>query len=325
MHTTTHPLPPSQTAQAEALAELHAATLVIDNPAHTTTASEFAAPTAPQTATWYAAEDTRPALTDALATMGHTNLVWTPVDTTADYVAQTAHLFPPLQVGRFYITRNHEAPPTGCIPIQIPPNQAFGSGEHATTSGCLTVFQHLLHKATIPATSAKPASQESVIPTQVGIHEQHQTRAAGAPSIQYLPTHALDFGAGSAILALATATWLGIPVTCADNEQPAVRIALENAATNGVSHLITSHHADTPAHPAVMANAPYPLVFANILLTPLLTLSKPLINTLAPNGILILSGFRTDQEADILTAYTSLTLLHRHEADGWLTLALQRL
>lgn len=287
MHRTTHPLPPAQTAQAEALAELHTATLVIDNPVHTQTASEFVSSTNQPTATWYAPHDTRPALEDALTAMGHTNLVWEPVDETADYVAQTAHLFPDITIGPFTITRDETKATQTPTTIYIPPNQAFGSGEHATTSGCLLALEYLI--------------------------EQDHTFS-----------HALDYGAGSAILALGAAKRLGIPVTCADNEEPAVRIALENAAANGVAPLITSFHAETPAHLAVMAQAPYPLVFANILLNPLLALATPLQAALAEGGYLILAGFRTEQEADIRTTYAHLTPIHHQEADGWVILTYRK-
>lgn len=310
MHTTTHPLPPSQTNAAYALAELHEATLLVENPAHTTTASEFVAATAPQTATWYVADSQQQALANALANLGHGNLVWQPVDETADYVAQTAHLFPDLAIGPYTVTRDETNATSSPTTIFIPPNQAFGSGEHATTSGCLLAFEQL-----ISPEGRHPAPSGARDP--LGVQTTPSTQSNSI-------THALDFGAGSAILAIAAAKRLGIPVTCADNEPPAVRIALENAASNNVAPLVTSHLADTPAHPAVMAHAPYPLIFANILLTPLLQLAQPLMNALAPHGALILSGFRTDQEADIRTAYAALVPHHHHEHDGWVTLTLTK-
>ncbi|MFZ2587640.1 MAG: 50S ribosomal protein L11 methyltransferase [Alphaproteobacteria bacterium] len=286
MKTTTHPLPYVHTGAAMALAEELGATLVVNDPTYVNHVSEVARPNVPQTATWYVEDDVLAAVDAGLAEIGITGLVWEAVDTTVDYVAATAHLFAPLRVGRFYITRNFEEPPEGCLAIQIPPNQAFGSGEHATTSGCLRALEWWC---------------------TVG---------------DMKPTHALDFGAGSAILALATAKMLGISVVCADNEEPAVRIALENAATNGVAPLISSFWADTPAQPDVMARAPYPLVFANILLGPLVRLDEPLKTVVGMGGYLILSGFTTDQEVDITAAYADMTVVQRHVDGMWVTLTL---
>jgi ribosomal protein L11 methylase PrmA len=72
------------------------------------------------------------------------DLVFTAVDASIDYVAKTKALFPPLIIGPYFIARNEEPPPAHLIGLQIAPNRAFGSGEHATTTGCLLAYEHLL-------------------------------------------------------------------------------------------------------------------------------------------------------------------------------------
>ncbi|RYG57657.1 MAG: hypothetical protein EON60_14315, partial [Alphaproteobacteria bacterium] len=53
------------------------------------------------------------------------------VDTSIDYIAQNRAAFPPLTIGPFFVARNDEDEPAGLIKLDIMPNRAFGSGEHA--------------------------------------------------------------------------------------------------------------------------------------------------------------------------------------------------
>lgn len=198
------------------------------------------------------------------------------VDETVDYVALTRANFPPLHIGPFFITRNDEEAPANAIALSIAPNRAFGSGEHATTTGCLLGYLHL--------------------------KEQGETFATG-----------LDFGAGSGILAIAAARRDGTPFLCIDNDAPSVEINAQNAAENDVANLLQCRVGETPPAGA------YNLVFANILLQPLLELAAPLAAATAPGGALILSGFTEDQAEQIENAYSNLGL-HKswqHARAGW--------
>jgi len=207
-------------------------------------------------------------------------LEFTVVDETIDYVAKTKELFPPLAIGPYFIARNEEPTPPGLIGLSIAPNRAFGSGEHATTTGCLLGYEWLL--------------------------AQGHTYATG-----------LDFGAGSGVLAIAAAKRQGTPMLALDNDAPSVAICAENAALNGVGTLLKSAWAETPP------SAPtFPLIFANILLHPLLELAEPLVASLAhaPGAALILSGFTTEQGAELAARYTALGLQRKwhHAQAGWL-------
>lgn len=200
------------------------------------------------------------------------------VDTSIDYIAQNRAAFPPLTIGPFFVARNDEDAPSGLIKLDIMPNRAFGSGEHATTTGCLLAYTHLINSG--------------------------QSFARG-----------LDFGAGSGILAIAAAKQNQTPFLCIDNDAPSVAINNQNASLNGVSTLVEAVEGDTPP-----TGQTYNLIFANILLQPLLELAQPLTTAMAPGASLILSGFTTDQSADIAARYTSLGLQKtwEHQQGDWL-------
>ena len=224
--------------------------------------------------TFFLPDDTQ----DALAALGP--LTFTPVEDNVDYVALTRANFPPLTVGQFFIARNDEPTPPGLTGLHISPNRAFGSGEHATTTGCLMAYQHLT--------------------------------ANGNPF-----TSGLDYGAGSGILALAAARQNGTPFLCLDNDPPSVEICTENAAQNGVIPLIQSGLAEVPptgqTFNLIFANI---LMQPLIDMAPALAacLQK------SPEAALILSGFTEDQAPAIAAAYTPLGLRHtwQHEHQGWL-------
>ncbi len=273
MYTTTHPYRPGDYTSLMALAELYAATVVLDGPPPDVAPGAYGnyhAATLSPMATWYVSDYEE--LESALAALGYPPLVWSPVDTTIDYVAASAAGFTPLVLGPFAVLRGTGEAPEGLIPLHIPVNMAFGSGDHATTAGCLAAFA-----------------------------ERYENG--------FRPTHGLDFGSGSALLAIGAAKLADISMLAADNDPLATQIGSENARANGVSDNVTCLTADTPLHPAIQAKAPYPLIFA---------LAQPLMAALAPGGYLILSGFRVEQEGDIRQAYGALTLQARYERDGWI-------
>src|SRR3989339_470597 len=67
-----------------------------------------------------------------------------------DWVAENLKGFPPIDVGRFFIYASHveERPLPGRIPMRIDPGNAFGTGTHATTSGCIKAIEILGKKHT---------------------------------------------------------------------------------------------------------------------------------------------------------------------------------
>ena len=214
---------------------------------------------------------------------------WQKVDETTDWQAKSMADFPPLDLGRFYITRYNEAAPQGKIKLNIPANMAFGSGEHATTEGCLALYENL-------------------------IEDGHRFQ------------NILDMGAGSGILAFAAAKWQNTPALAVDNDAPSVRLCAENAAANGINQQVTSLLSEGFGAPHITATGPYDLIFANILMQPLIDMATPLVAHLAPGGFAILSGYTEDQFEAVENAYQNLGLavLTRTTRRGWVASVLQK-
>lgn len=188
-----------------------------------------------------------------------------PVDESVDYVALTRSQFPPLTIGRIFVARNDEPCPEGLLKLDIMPNRAFGSGEHATTTACLEMLQEVLGERSF--------------------------------------SHALDVGAGSGILALALTKLTGAPSVGTDNDPASVQICTHNAVTNGLGALMHCVEDEDLMHADVVTRAPYPLIFANILLQPLCELAPRLAALLADDGVLISSGTTAVQLAELTAAF----------------------
>ena len=226
--------------------------------------------------TWFATSPAQQAL--LAAQLAPRTLAWEEVPT-ENWQAKALADFPPITLGDYVIIRNNEPVAAQQTAIAIPPAMAFGSGEHATTAACLKLYQTLIAEG------------------------QHFT-------------HGLDMGAGSGILAIAAAKRYGTPMLCVDNDAPSVVACAENAELNGVATLITSVEGDGFNTSIVSAQAPYPLIFANILAAPLIDMAAQLAQVLSPAGYAHISGYLDTQAEAVLAAYTAagLTVAHTHVA-----------
>lgn len=189
--------------------------------------------------------------------------------------------FPPRVIGPYVIHNfKNDVLPEGKLPLYIPAAMAFGTGEHATTAGCLELYETL------------PKDKKLRV---------------------------LDMGAGSGILAIAAAKRDGHKGLAVDNDAPSVVICDENADNNGVKRLVQSVCGDGFTTPEVIAQGPFDLIFANILKNPLIEMSAALKASLEVGGAAILSGFTAEQEADVLAAYgkQGLSLQKRTQGGDW--------
>ncbi|MGF1561724.1 MAG: 50S ribosomal protein L11 methyltransferase [Geminicoccaceae bacterium] len=207
-----------------------------------------------------------------------------------DWLAATAGSFPPLSIGRFFIHAStyDGALPANSLAIMLDAGLAFGSGEHATTAGCLEVLDHLLAQGFAPKT-------------------------------------VLDIGTGSGILAIAAAKALpDARIIASDNDPIAMRVAAENATRNRVDDRILCRTAEGYEHARIAEHAPYALVFANILADPLIALAPDLAEHLAPDGYALLAGLLDTQVEAVMRAHeiVGLRLIARHERAPWPTLVL---
>lgn len=127
----------------------------------------------------------------------------------------------------------------------------------------------------------------------------------------------LDVGTGSGILALA-ALRLGVPqVTGLDIDADALHVARENALLNQVEARLKLV-CGTPGD----VTGTWPLIVANVLAAPLIGMAPILVQRLASQGELILSGIHWGLEAEVTRAYRhfGMRIVDSRTRDGWTAL-----
>lgn len=207
-----------------------------------------------------------------------------------DWLRDNQASFPPITVGRYFVHGSFLAtpPPVVRIGLLIDAATAFGTGEHATTRGCLMALDIM-------------------------------ARRRGR-------RHALDMGTGTGVLAIAVAKTWHRPVMARDIDAEAVRVARHNARRNGVAALVDVRRSTGYRDHLLHRSAPFDLVLANILARPLALMARDLRRVLAPGGVAVLSGLLARQEAFVLAAHRAqgLWLQRRIVIDGWHTLIVGR-
>jgi ribosomal protein L11 methyltransferase len=208
-----------------------------------------------------------------------------------DWVRENQESFPPRRIGRYFIHGSHHRGgiPAGAIGLLIDAATAFGTGEHASTEGCLRALDGLARRSR--------------------------------------PRRILDMGTGTGILAIAAAKTFARGVFAADIDAGSVRVARENARRNGVARRVCAVWSRGYYSRPVRARRPYDLVLANILARPLALMARDLRRALAPGGVAILAGLIDWQEPYVLAAHRMqrLSLVCRIAVEGWRTLVLRRI
>ena len=189
-----------------------------------------------------------------------------------DWIAMSQAGLEPIREGRFVVhTSAHPvAAPAGGRAFLIDAGQAFGTGHHGTTSGCLAMLDGL-------AVAGKTF------------------------------TRAIDVGTGTGLLAFAAVElWPDALVVATDIDPVAVDVTRENAALNGIAaDAVTLFVADGARHPDIDAAAPYDLVIANILAGPLVSMAPELAAIAAPHATIVLAGLLETQRDTVVAAYTA--------------------
>src|SRR5690606_26178612 len=128
----------------------------------------------------------------------------------------------------------------------------------------------------------------------------------------------LDVGAGSGVLAIAAAK-CGAEALAIEIDPRAAAIAEINARQNKVANRVRVIAGDGARH---IARRQFDLVFANILMRPLIKLAPKLAPAVAPGGALILSGLLRAQAPLVREAYASrgLVLERQIPKEAWMTL-----
>lgn len=207
-----------------------------------------------------------------------------------DWVSKSLEGLKPVRAGRFLVHGSHDRDKlrTGDIAIEIDAGQAFGTGHHGTTAGCLEVIDRVLRARTV--------------------------------------RNALDLGTGSGVLAIAVRKLRNIPVLATDIDPIAIRVAAENVRRNGIASGISTVTAPGFHSTAFSEHGPFDLIIANILARPLIRMAPQLVTNLAPGGSVILSGILASQRWKVIAAYNGAKLRHVRTIwrNGWVTIHLDR-
>ncbi len=185
---------------------------------------------------------------------------------TEDWVTMSQAGVAPLAVGRFYVRTPDYPVQGGTVDLVIPAGLAFGTGAHATTSGCLAVLDALKRRGRVFR-------------------------------------NVLDLGTGTGLLVFGAARlWPAAQLTASDIDPVSIEVVRENATLNNVRglHLVV---ADALSHRDLVTRAPYDLVIANILAQPLIDMAPWVAASVAPGGTLVLAGLLDTQAAAVARAY----------------------
>ena len=203
----------------------------------------------------------------------------------ADWVAMSLDGLPAVRAGRFIVAGAHSLGRVhgGRTKVWIEASEAFGTGHHGTTLGCLMMLEEELRRRRVK--------------------------------------RVLDVGAGSGVLAIAAAK-RGAHATAVEIDTRAAAIMDENVKNNRIGARVKVIAGDG----ARFAKGGHDLVFANILMRPLIRLAPLLVKATAPGGTLILSGLLTQQEPLIRLAYggRGMLLKRRFRREAWSTLVFKR-
>jgi ribosomal protein L11 methyltransferase len=191
----------------------------------------------------------------------------------ADWVTMSQAGLQPIRAGLFYVhTPTNRSVPPDMIPFEIDAGLAFGTGQHATTAGCLEALDKLARDGA------------------------RYTRIA-------------DIGTGTGLLAFAAlALWPDARCIATDIDPVAVDVARDNAAINGVklghgAGELLLGAADGMDSPLLTARAPFDLIIANILAGPLIELAADFARAIAPGGTVVLAGLLDTQTDAVSAAY----------------------
>ena len=206
-----------------------------------------------------------------------------------DWVAKSLEGLKPVRAGRFLVHGAHDRDKAGPqdIAIEIEAGLAFGTGHHGTTAGCLEML-------------ARVVGEEQ-------------------------PRNALDLGTGSAVLAIALARLVRIPVLATDIDPVATEVAAGNVRLNEVEAWVETATAAGFDDPVFARRGPFDLIVANILAGPLIELAPQMMRHLAASGSLVLSGILDRQHDAVVAAYAAESFRHVRSThlEGWTTIHLK--
>lgn len=215
-----------------------------------------------------------------------------------DWVAETQRFLDPVSAGRFYVHGSHDPDSTtdDVVNLTVDAGQAFGTGRHETTWGCLSLLDGL----------------EDLSPKSV-----------------------LDLGTGSGLLAMAAQRlWPDSRILATDIDPVAIDVTRENLKLNACPLRpigedkagIAALTADGTSDSAFRIEGPFDIIIANILAGPLISLAPSLAPLTKINGQILLSGLLQEQETEVVAAYEAVGFkreAHVHRSE-WSALLMKR-
>jgi ribosomal protein L11 methyltransferase len=215
----------------------------------------------------------------------------------ADWITLSQQAAEPIHAGRFHV-HTPDYPPLaqpGVTDFCIPASQAFGTGQHATTAGCLAILTEMKSRGVIARNIA-------------------------------------DIGTGTGLLAFAALDlWPRALATASDIDPVCVGVVEENCALNAVARgagpgQLTMVVADGMGDPLLAARGPNDLLIANILAGPLIELAPDFARAVLPGGNLVLAGLLAEQEAEVRRVYrlAGFRLARRLQSGDWPVLWLRK-
>ena len=182
------------------------------------------------------------------------------------------------KVGKRLIVRpvwEEYTPNPGEAVLSLDPGAAFGTGSHETTKMILELMQDVVQPG------------DSI----------------------------LDLGCGSGILAIAALLLGAGQADLCDIDPLAVKVAKENAQTNGVDQQCHFTVGDL----AVAKGKTYRVIFANIVADVILRLLPDIRQYMAPDGVFIASGIVDFRQQEVVSAMEEhgLTVVQTQTKNGW--------
>lgn len=211
-----------------------------------------------------------------------------------DWIAKSLEGLKPVRAGRFLVHGAHDrhAVKANDLAIELEAGQAFGTGHHGTTAGCLEMIGKVMRAAPGGPRGAGPV---------------------------------LDLGTGSGVLAIAAAKLGPVSVLATDIDPIATRVARDNVRHNHAARQVRCVTATGFHSTAFGESGPFGLIIANILARPLMRMAPDIRRHLAPGGSVILSGILASQRWQVLAAFNGQGMRHVETLwrNGWVTIHLK--
>ena len=200
-----------------------------------------------------------------------------------DWAESWKRHFHPMEIGKSLLIKpswSKLKPRKNQALVVLDPGLSFGTGQHPTTSFCLTELVRCRKNGT-------------------------------AQSF-------LDIGTGSGILAISAAKLGYSPVQAFDFDPEAVRVARENARKNGVETQVRPVRGDITRLPLKSARQ-FDLVCANLISNLLMAEKRRIVNRLKSDGTLVLAGILAAEFPEVARTFTGvkMKLISKRVENEW--------